>query len=222
MSLLDDILAWATGELTLWQRDAVRRLFQKQDLDPQDYDDLYALLKSAYGLVDPQGRQPVPLAQEHLPVRTIDTTPVILRAMRDLKHVNRIAPGQKLDFEPSGITVIYGGNGSGKSGYSRVLKRACRARDISETVHPNAFDPKAADNVPEAMFDIEASGHAKSVAWKRDLAPPDELSTIVVFDARCARRTWTPSRMWPTFPRSRYCGEPRAARFACVKPTFKY
>ena len=42
MSLLDDILAWATDELTVWQRDAVRRLFQKQDFDQQDYDELYA------------------------------------------------------------------------------------------------------------------------------------------------------------------------------------
>jgi len=187
MSLLDDILAWANAELTLWQRDAVRRLFQKQDLGSQDYDDLYAMLKSAHGLPDPQKRQPVPLAQEHLPAHTGSTTPVILRDMRDLKHVNRIAPGQKLEFTPTGITVIYGGTGSGKSGYSRVLKRACRARDVSETVHPDAFDPKAAANVPEAIFDVEVGGWAKSLVWKRDIAPPHELSTIAVFDARCAR-----------------------------------
>lgn len=187
MSLLDDILAWAAAELTLWQRDAIRRLFQKQDLDPRDYDDLYAMLKSAHGLPDPQNGKPVPLAQEHLPVHTGNTTPVILRAMRDLKHVNRIAPGQKLEFTPNGITVIYGGTGSGKSGYSRVLKRACRARDVSETVHPDAFDPKAAANVPEAIFDVEVGGRAKSLVWKRDIAPPHELSTIAVFDARCAR-----------------------------------
>lgn len=187
MSLLDDILAWANAELALWQRDAVRRLFQKQDLGSQDYDDLYAMLKSAHGLPDPQKRQPVPLAQEHLPAHTGSTTPVILRDMRDLKHVNRIAPGQKLEFTPTGITVIYGGTGSGKSGYSRVLKRACRARDVSETVHPDAFDPKAAANVPEAIFDVEVGGRAKSLVWKRDIAPPHELSTIAVFDARCAR-----------------------------------
>ena len=73
------------------------------------------MLKSAHGLADPQNRTPVPLAQEHLPVHTGNTTPVILRAMRDLKDVNRIASGQKLEFAPKGMTVIYGGNGSGKS-----------------------------------------------------------------------------------------------------------
>ena len=187
MSLLNNILAWATTDLTPWQRDAVRRLFQKEVLDQQDYDELYAMLRSAHGLPDPQNWQPVPLAQEHLPAHVVNSTPVVLRAMRDLKHVNRIAPGQKLEFAPSGMTVIYGGNGSGKSGYSRVLKRACRARDLSEIVHSDAFDAKAAASVPEAIFDVEISGHASSLKWRRDNAPPDELSTIAVFDGKCAR-----------------------------------
>lgn len=187
MSLLDDILTWASDELTLWQRDALRRLFQKQELDAQDYDDLYAMLRSSHELPDPQNRLPAPLAQEHLPVHTGSITPVILRAMRDLNHVNRIAPRQKLEFTPKGLTVIYGGNGSGKSGYSRVLKRVCRARDVSETVHPDAFDPDAANKIPEAIFDIEIDAKAKSLVWKRNISPPGELSTLAVFDARCAR-----------------------------------
>ena len=43
MSLLGDILAWSTTGLSPWQRDALRRLFQKENLEPQDYDDLYRL-----------------------------------------------------------------------------------------------------------------------------------------------------------------------------------
>jgi len=185
--LLNDILSWTATDLTQWQRDAVRRLFQKQTLDQPDYDDLYAMLKSANGLPDPENHQPVPLAQEHLPAQMTTSAPIILRAMRDLKHVNRIADGQKLEFASSGITVIYGDNASGKSGYSRVLKQACRARDLSETVHPDAFDPQASASVPEAIFDIEISGHTSSLSWKRGVAPPEALSTIAVFDGRCAR-----------------------------------
>ena len=32
MSLLTDILVWATAQLSPWQRDALRRLFQQQEL----------------------------------------------------------------------------------------------------------------------------------------------------------------------------------------------
>ena len=187
MPLLNDILAWSTTGLTLWQRDALRRLFQKKVLNQQDFDDLYAMLKSVHGLSDPQNRQPDPLAQKHLPAQVANAAPVVLRAMRELKHVNRIPHGQKLEFAPKGMTVIYGGNAAGKSGYSRVLKQACRARDSVETVHPDAFDAKAVASIPEATFDIEIGGHANSLSWKRGVEPPDDLSTIAVFDTKCAR-----------------------------------
>ncbi|MDP1636193.1 MAG: AAA family ATPase [Gallionellaceae bacterium] len=188
MSLLNDILAWTESDLTLWQRDAARRLFQKESvLTIQDYDELYSLLKAAHGLPNSQNVQQVPLAAEHLPAKIAGATTVVLKAMRDLHHVNRIAPGQILNFCPTGITVVYGGNGSGKSGYSRVLKRACRARDQAEPIHPDAGDPAAQDKMPEATFDIEIGGVAKSVKWNRGIVPPDELSTIAVFDGHCAR-----------------------------------
>ena len=187
MPLLTDILAWSTAYLSAWQRDALRRLFQQQKLTVQDIDDLYAMLKSARGLPDAQNRQPVPLTQDHLPTLSSSGETVTLVAMRDLKHVNRIADGQKLVFSEKGITIIYGDNGSGKSGYSRVLKRACRARDVSETVHTDASDLQASGKIPEAIFDIMIGGNPKSLNWKHDAPSPNELSTIAVFDGRCAR-----------------------------------
>ncbi|BFU90994.1 MAG: hypothetical protein NTAFB01_21810 [Nitrospira sp.] len=187
MSLLTDILVWASANLLPWQRDALRRLFQYQECNSQDIDELYAMLKSARGLPDPHNRQPIPLAAEHLPVQSVGAGVVVLNTLRELKNVNRIADGEKLTFAPKGITVIYGGNGSGKSGYCRVLKRACRARDISETVHADANDPQSRGKVPEAVFDVMVGTVQKSHNWKRDNPAPEELSTIAVFDGRCAR-----------------------------------
>ena len=185
MPLLDEILSWSTN-LPVWQRDAVRRLFRQEDLTQQDYDDLHAMLKAAHGIPDPQNRQSNPLAAEHLPAKTTEAI-VVLKAMRDLQHVNRIASGQTLMFSPTGITVIYGGNSSGKSGYSRVLKRACRARDQTEDVLTDATKPANQSSTPEATFDIEIGTTPKSVKWCRGTRSPDELSTIAVFDAHCAR-----------------------------------
>jgi ABC-type enterochelin transport system ATPase subunit len=53
---------------------------------------------------------------------------VSLSKLYNLKHVNALQPGETLTFQKSGLTVIYGDNGAGKSGYARVLKQACRAR----------------------------------------------------------------------------------------------
>ena len=85
------------------------------------------------------------------------------------------------------MTVIYGGNGSGKSGYGRVMKRACRSRDQAEKVHPDATDPAAQNRIPEATFDIDVGGATKSVKWESGKLSPDELSTIAGFDCHCAR-----------------------------------
>ena len=187
MALLKDILQW-TETLPFWQRDAARRLLQnEQGLAEKDYTELYALLKEEHGLHKSEDLKAEPLGPEHLPAEPKSGETVILKAMRELKHVNCIAPEQALILHDKGITVIYGGNSSGKSGYARVLKRACRARDQSEQVYPDANDPAAANAIPTAKIDIELAGVTQQICWLRDEVPPEKLSTISVFDSRCAR-----------------------------------
>ena len=187
MSLLSQILKW-TESLPLWQRDACRRLFQNESLlNEGDLSELYALLKKEGGIESNDILLPIPLAKAHLPAELAPGESVILVALRDLQNVNQIPSDRILTFSEAGITVIYGGNGSGKSGYARVMKRACRARDQSEPVHPNANDLTAAKKVPTAKFDIKVTGVSHEIAWSRDKTPPDRLSSISVFDSKCAR-----------------------------------
>jgi hypothetical protein len=45
-------------------------------------------------------------------------------ALRDLVAVGSTPAGQRLEFAPKGLTVVYGENGSGKSSYARVLRKS--------------------------------------------------------------------------------------------------
>jgi hypothetical protein len=187
MALLNDILKW-TETLPEWQRDAARRLFLNEcGLSDDDFSELYTLLKKGNGIEINSELTPIPLEAEHLPSETTPGENVVLLALRELKNVNRIPSDHTLTFSETGMTVIYGGNGSGKSGYARVMKRACRARDQSETIHPNANDPKAIGKVPTAKFILKEADMSEEVSWSRDSTSPDRLSKISVFDARCAR-----------------------------------
>lgn len=186
MSILQEILSWTQG-LAPWQSDAVARLLAKQTLTAEDQDDLFALLKAAYGIADPKDRKPKPLTADQIPAPVKVTTHVELRAMKNMRHVNAIAENQHLPFSAAGMTVIYGDNGSGKSGYSRVLKRACRARDQMEAIHPNANLPAGKAGSPEAAFEIAVDGVAKDAHWTQGKAAPPELSSFAIFDSRCAR-----------------------------------
>lgn len=187
MALLNLILKW-TETLPSWQRDACRRLFQKESgLEEADYSELYTLLKKENGIEADGDVVALPLANEHLPAELAPGETVTLVALRELENVNQIPNNQVLTFSETGLTVIYGGNGSGKSGYARVMKRACRARDQSEPIHPNAHDPAAAMKEPTATFDIKVGGDSERIQWSRDATPPDRLSTLSVFDSKCAR-----------------------------------
>ncbi len=188
MSLLAEILTWSEADLPLWQRDALRRLFQQDsDLTDTDYDELYSLLKTGNGISIPSKLESVALSAANLPSTPEPGTKVVMIAMRDLQHVNRLESGQTLTFSPSGITIIYGANASGKSGYARVMKKTCRARDKAEAVLPDANLPIDHTRIPSAVFDIDVNGTSKDVLWKADAAPPTALSQIAVFDSHCAR-----------------------------------
>lgn len=152
MSILQEILVWAK-DLAPWQSDAVGRLFTKDLLTADDLDDLYALLKVEHGIPDPKGRTAIPLADDKIPAGIQPNEHVELMAMKNLANVNAIAQKQRLEFGAKGLTVIYGDNGSGKSGYTRVLKKACRARDQSEQILPNANTPPGKAGPAAASFE---------------------------------------------------------------------
>ena len=186
MTILQEIQKWST-ELPAWQRDAVARLFAKGSLDQQDEEDIYALLKAEHGIADPKGRIAGTLDASQVAAPLTDGKLIQIVALRDLKHVNALAGNQKLQFASAGLTVIYGDNGSGKSGYSRVLKRACRARDQSEAIHPDARLPADQTGKAEATFDVLIDGQPTELKWTDGALSPDELSSMAIFDTHCAR-----------------------------------
>jgi hypothetical protein len=106
--------------------------------------------------------------------------------MHSLKHVNALATDQSVEFAPCGVTVIYGENAAGKSGYSRVLKKACHAREKKSEVLPNVFDA-AVKGQPQAAFDISVDGGDVAETWINGNPPPESLSRVAVFDSNCAR-----------------------------------
>jgi energy-coupling factor transporter ATP-binding protein EcfA2 len=187
MTILQEILNWSRDHLSAWQQDAVARLYDDRVLQPADLDDIFALAKSEHGIPDALNRKPRSLqGAQSLKAPTADRL-VQLQGIRDLANVNALAEGIKLPISPNGLTVIYGENGAGKSGYSRVLKRACRARDRREVILPDARkEPKAA-GVPSAVFEALVDGRAVDLYWSTDKEAPEELSDISIFDSHCAR-----------------------------------
>ena len=144
MTILQEIHAWSKN-LVAWQQDAIARLYVDRTLGAADLEDLYALAKAEAGIPDPKGREPKALLDAQIAPRADPVQLVQLAAIKNLAHVNALADGGCVPIALTGLTVIYGENGAGKSGYSRLLKHACRARDRREPILPNAnLDPGTA------------------------------------------------------------------------------
>jgi len=58
--------------------------------------------------------------------------------------------------------VIYSDNGASKSGYTRLLKLACRARDHSENNHGYVYVHTELHGQPKAKFDTLIDGLASN------------------------------------------------------------
>ena len=185
MSLIQEILGWSKT-LPLWQQDAIRRIFSApKGLSDADIQELTELCLKENGLLPSCTKISTPLSQASVPSVAAGACLAIKR-MSGLKHVNCLDQHQELKFVAKGLTVVYGANGSGKSGYARVIKRACFSRDRGEKILPDVKDETAVDKIAEAVFDIYENGIEKTYNWQ-DGAFIEALSGISVFDARSAR-----------------------------------
>ena len=107
-----------------------------------------------------------------------------LLAILSPTNVNALAPEAVLDFHTRGLTIVYGDNGAGKSGYVRILKRVCRARSIPTPVLPNVMRQDPAPTSAEIEFSVD--GLTRTRNWAIGDATTDELGSVTVFDRDCA------------------------------------
>ena len=173
---LREILEWSRDRPD-WLRDALRRLMVGGELSDQDIDELEAICLGIEG-------EASPLTDEHIAPQRLAGKPVAITGLRDLVGVNALPRGQSLTFAANGLTIVYGDNGSGKSGFVRVLKSACRSRDDKTSI---LRDVNAADDVPQSgHIDYQVAGKAGTYEWYPGQEDHEDLPAVSIFDSRSA------------------------------------
>jgi hypothetical protein len=175
-TVLASLVTWSEG-CPDWQRDALRRLCTTGALDDADRTELLTICKG-----DLPGAS---LASAHVKTAGAGTA-VTLRQLHGVEHVNALAPDERLTFGKVGLTIVYGDNGSGKSGYARVLKKMCRARvsGRAEDILPNIYD--ATPGAPAATIDFSVDGQNASAKWILGQPADPALAAVSVFDSKTA------------------------------------
>ena len=184
MTINQEILNFSNS-CSKWMRDLIRRIAQQTRLTANDIQDALVNLKASEGLC--AGGSCIPLDASHLSGRTItshDST--ILLSISDVKNANQLAPKQIMPFAVSGITIIYGYNGSGKTGYGRILRQICRSRhDNKQAILGNVYGSRPGGPAT-ATVAYRVGNEDHILQWKDGIASPDELAYISVFDASTA------------------------------------
>ena len=179
--------------LPAWQSDLLRRLAGGA-LTDGDRTELRGILTGQAG-----APAPVPLELVDLPVDEDEHGRVELRSVGDFQNINCLAEKQTLHLQP-GLNVVFGVNGSGKTGHGRLLRGVCRAAEREEVL-PNVFE--AATRGPQtATVRIAVDGAERSIAVDLAKRPDRVLSAVSVFDARCARVFLTKPNVVDYVPRS--------------------
>lgn len=179
--ILDEILNWVDDQPD-WQKDAIGRLLIAGSLDSKDVDELTERCKAAHGLSPhlPESKLP---SRSSLPPTPAEAPAVSLRSVTHRKGVNALARDQTIKFGQR-LTIAFGENAAGKSGYTRILKGACRARS-SEPVLSNVLSD-VRPSKGQATIAFETNGTEKQYDWSSDVAPTAPLTAVSVFDSHCA------------------------------------
>jgi hypothetical protein len=114
------------------------------------------------------------------PIYIPSSKSIELTSLSNIEGVNKLAKNQNVDFSPN-LTVIYGENATGKSGYSRILKALGFSYDRNNNIYSNIYggiEPKS------ATIKFRVNGVDDTFIWDGNNRNPN-LDNISVFNSDC-------------------------------------
>lgn len=116
------------------------------------------------------------------PTYTPTAKTIELDSLSAITGVNRLAKNQTVNFAKN-ITVIYGENGTGKTGYSRILKTLGFSYDSNKIILPNIY---VAAEPQSATIKFKSNGNPQTFTWN-GANTDSELENISVFNSSCVQ-----------------------------------
>lgn len=174
--ILDYLWEWAenSGE---WAKRLTKITVEKESgLSETELNDIYSLFFKEITSKDKDSLPKIPR-----PIINLTTSDIALHSLSDIKGVNRLAENQTLSFSKN-VTVIYGENASGKSGYSRILKSLGFSYEKETKVLCNVYCN--GDECQNAKLIYSKNGDSKEFAWDGACKCSD-LQGISVFTNNC-------------------------------------
>lgn len=182
MKSVESMMIEWSAKLPEWERFLLYKIVSQEEINDEVIDYACKLLKNEHGLsvdkIDPIELS-IPCVNSE---NQSGISKTIISKISGIKNVNALVEGECIEINPQ-LTIIYGGNGSGKSGYARVLADAGFTRGdhtVLRNVSTNgSFENKSIQSV---NFTVNIGGNEKTITHEIGQQCP-ELRKFYVFDS---------------------------------------
>lgn len=177
--VVDYLWEWA-NEQGEWAKSLVTQICIKEDALSKEEQDF--IFDQFIALAEIGASKTGEVVDSIKPILPESSSVVKLKSIGNVKGVNRLAENQTIFFSDN-IMVIYGGNGSGKTGYARILKELGFTYGSKSKILPNILEEKPSTaKSAEIRYCIDEKGEC--FYWDGS-NKCDDIAGISVFDSSC-------------------------------------
>ncbi len=173
----DFLWEWAEtqGE---WAKKLIQIIISTEtNLIPSDRKIIFKLFLDSFNLLSSLKKSSI-LKPKYTPTKK----KILLSSLSNIEGVNKLAKNQQLNFSEN-LTVIYGENGTGKTGYARILKNLGFSFDKNNIILSDIFKTK---QNKKATIKYKSDDVEKEFSWDCNKSNSD-LSNISVFNNNCVQ-----------------------------------
>jgi energy-coupling factor transporter ATP-binding protein EcfA2 len=183
MTPIEQIAQWIDDK-PVWWKHTVRLVLEHGELERDHFNEIYSIARMSHGLEAKTEEYTDACKPISFTGYTQEQGTVLLAKLTDVEGVGALAKDQSLTFSKSGLHVVYGDNGAGKSSYVSILKNACLTRGEKPKILGNVFEKIFV--TPSAKIFVENGGDEEEIEWSLNCSNLDTLKSIRVFDSESA------------------------------------
>lgn len=181
--LKNQIIDWLKNQ-PYWLQFSGNQILEGQSIDENFLSNTLIFFKEENGLKPVENEQtPVEFNEVETTIAST-TNDIELQAIKDIENVNALISGQEIEVNKN-LTVVYGNNGTGKSGYIRLLNNAFYNSRGDKNILANVFN-SSTNGQPTCKFVFTTNGGTFDKFYPSD-KNCFEFSQYSVFDTQSVK-----------------------------------
>ncbi len=165
--------------LLYWAKFLSEKLLSGTSITENDIETAYSYLLEDTELKEKTERPEITISYS-IDGSSIYKADLLLSKLQDVEGVNALAENQIIEFSPN-VTIVYGGTGAGKSGYTRLLNKVFISRG-DKTIRPNIYKENGHKPV-NAEFHFQSAGTTYPINFSA-CSNHSEFQQFSVFDGK--------------------------------------